>query len=290
MTLKGFFWKLGWVQKDTFCLSFLLWKPWMKPYLQGNGSVGQEAGLQGVHQVHIITRHLDPDVLPAQLFIGPLRRAVTAVNNQIRAVSVAHTGFPQSRNYAQKNQRSHGGLSLFCFVFQTRSFQVTSFTFHVVLGHDQVQHVIEPTPPTSCWSPAALSNICEPEQLRVHVKVWGKSFALFKFAGKMFSVLPTERRSTLPLLRADRTRGCGSKIVIIHRKPVSFRSDGAQRCPPLSSCTPRVLGLVVLGPESPSPPGPDRIRRGLNFSHPELRHESKWLVWKRLLWENHRRA
>lgn len=69
-------------------------------YLQGDGSVGQEAGLQGVHQLHIITRHLDPDVLPARLFVGPLRQAVTAVNNQIRAVSVAQAGFPQSRNYA----------------------------------------------------------------------------------------------------------------------------------------------------------------------------------------------
>lgn len=84
--------------------------------LQGNGSVGQEAGLQGVHQVHIITRYLDPDVLPARLFVGPLRRAVTAVNDQIRAVSVAHAGFPQSRNYAQKNHHPHGGLSLFWFV------------------------------------------------------------------------------------------------------------------------------------------------------------------------------
>lgn len=68
-----------------------------EPYLQGNGSVGQEVGLQGVHQVHIVTGHLDPDVLPAQLFIGPLRGAMTAVNNQTRADSVAHTGFPQSR-------------------------------------------------------------------------------------------------------------------------------------------------------------------------------------------------
>lgn len=70
------------------CLSSL--KAMNETYSQGNGSVGQEAGLQGVHQVHIITRHLDPDVLPAQLFIGPLGRAVTAVNNQIRAVPVAH--------------------------------------------------------------------------------------------------------------------------------------------------------------------------------------------------------
>lgn len=139
MTLKGFFDNLVEFKK-TVLASLSSLKAVNETYLQGNGSVGQEAGLQGVHQVHIITRHLDPDLLPAQLFIGPLRRAVTAVNNQIRAVSVAHTGLPQSRNYAQKNQHSHGGLSLFCVSNTILSHP--SHILHVVLGHDEVQHVI----------------------------------------------------------------------------------------------------------------------------------------------------
>lgn len=139
MTLKGFFDNLVEFKK-TVLASLASLKAVNETYLQGNGSVGQEAGLQGVHQVHIITRHLDPDLLPAQLFIGPLRRAVTAVNNQIRAVSVAHTGLPQSRNYAQKNQHSHDGLSLFCVSNTILSHP--SHILHVVLGHDEVQHVI----------------------------------------------------------------------------------------------------------------------------------------------------
>lgn len=77
-------------------------------YSQGNGSVGHEAGLQRVHQVHIIAHHFDSDVLPAQL-LGPLGRAVTAVNDQVGAVPVAQAGAPQPHHHAQPTQHPHGG-------------------------------------------------------------------------------------------------------------------------------------------------------------------------------------
>ena len=78
-------------------------------YSQGHGSVGQEAGLQGVHQLHIVTHHPDPDLLPAQL-LRPLRGAVAAFHYQVRTVPVAQAGAQQPGYYAQQNQRTHGGL------------------------------------------------------------------------------------------------------------------------------------------------------------------------------------
>ena len=107
---------------------------WMRAmHLQGHSGVGYEAGLQGVHQVHILTHHLDPErLLPAQL-LGPLRRAVTAVNDQVGAVPVGHAGLPQPEDqrdqYAQwTHRRSHAGWTgiLLFFFKNTRSCQVTS--------------------------------------------------------------------------------------------------------------------------------------------------------------------
>lgn len=42
--LKRVFWKLGWVQKDSFSLSFLLWKPWMKPTYKVTVLLGRKLG------------------------------------------------------------------------------------------------------------------------------------------------------------------------------------------------------------------------------------------------------
>ncbi|MED6270063.1 hypothetical protein CHARACLAT_006046, partial [Characodon lateralis] len=63
-------------------------------FIQGNRSVWEEAGGQSVHQVHIITQHFDSNVVPAQLLV-PISRAVTAVNDQVRAVSAALARLPQ---------------------------------------------------------------------------------------------------------------------------------------------------------------------------------------------------
>lgn len=243
-------------------------------YLQGNGSVGQEAGLQGVHQVHIVARHLDPDVLPARLFIGPLRRAVTAVHNQIRAASVARAGFPQSRNYAQKNQRSHGGLSLCSGVKrESHPSRVTSFW-------DAVRYSMGSSPrrPRPVGHPLRCQTSANRNKLRVRrKKVRLKSVALFKFAGETFLCCCSaswgvfqQRSDQLGRSSAQTEHVVAApKIGSIHTKPVSFPSEGAQRRPPLSSRTPRVLGLVVLGSrKSPPLPGPDMDSAWAEFPPP----------------------
>lgn len=95
-------------------------------YLQRDSPVGQEAWLQGVHEVHVDARHFDADLLPAQL-LRPLGRAVTAVNDEIRTIPVAPAGVPQRDDYAQQTQRSHGGLRFVLFFsFSKLLFQVIS--------------------------------------------------------------------------------------------------------------------------------------------------------------------
>lgn len=91
------------------------WCETNETYLQGHGSVGQEAGLQGVHQVHVVAHDFDSDVLPAQL-LGPLRGAVAAVHDQVRTVSVAQAGLPQpGHHYAQQPERPHAGPGVLFF-------------------------------------------------------------------------------------------------------------------------------------------------------------------------------
>lgn len=144
-------------------------------------------------------------------------------------------------------------VGFFCFKIKknTRSFQVTSFAFHVVLGPDPVEHVTEPPLATSRWSPAALSNICEPEQLRLSLKeAWIKSSRTVPFAGEISSVCSPgtfqQRGSSLPPLQAAAQ---SQHVVAVPKMKLSTESPspcGAKARGVVPRCHPALLVSLDL--------------------------------------------